>query len=198
MKTPRKKGPLGKIDRKEIQSFGEKMESKMTIGLINTYAGKKLIDTHIRVVARAAPLCVAYNLKLALFTFPVADPEILIEKVENQTQISEAGKQVSALYEMGRLIVRKLPKEPVLPDLGLLIATTSKPDREKAIVLEKMLAKKEPICFLMGLGSSGLPKNILKLAKYHLELTGKGVSLETCSAMGVLAASIGLFKNQRA
>jgi hypothetical protein len=198
MKNPRKKGHLGNVERKKIQTWDEKMKSTIILGLVNTYAGKTLKDTHIRAVARAAPLCIAYNLKLALFNFPVADPAILIKLVENQTQISETRKHISALYERGWLKVRKLPKEPVLPDLGLLVATTSKPDSEKALPLEKMLETKKPICFLMGLGSSGLPKNILKLAKYHLELTGKNVSLETCTALGVLAASLGSFKNQMA
>jgi hypothetical protein len=196
--TPQKSVLLTNVGRNKIQIQDEKMDYIITLGLVNTYEGKTLKDTHIRAVARAAPLCIAYNLNLALFNFPVADPDVLIKKVENQTHISRAGKPISSLYEQGSLKMMELPKEQVHPDLGLLVATTSKPHEEKQLPLEKMLEKKVPICFLMGLGSRGLPKNILKLAKYHLELTGKGISLETCTAMGVLAAFLGSFKNQKA
>jgi hypothetical protein len=39
----------------------------------------------------------------------------------------------------------------------------------------------------MGLGSKGLPARLLREAPFHLELTGRNVSMETATAMGVLA-----------
>jgi hypothetical protein len=45
----------------------------------------------------------------------------------------------------------------------------------------------EGMVFLMGLGHDGLPEKVLENARHHLEFTGKRASLETCTAMGVLA-----------
>jgi hypothetical protein len=39
----------------------------------------------------------------------------------------------------------------------------------------------------MGLGKKGLPSSLLNKTSYHLELTGQNVSLETCTAMGIIA-----------
>ena len=165
-------------------------KSNVTLGLYNTYEGKTVKDSHIRAVARAAPLCIAYNLRLALFNFPAHSLQSFIEKVESQTRLKETKKQITRLYNSGCISLEKQPIRQSHPDLGLFVATTSQPQPEKTIGLEELLALDSPLCFLMGLGSSGLPGTVLNHVQHHLELTGRKVPLETCTAMGVLASSI--------
>ncbi len=167
------------------------MKSNITLGLFNTYSGSTMKDAHIRVVARAAPLCYAFNLNLCLFEFPVKDAASLTSMVEKGTQIGDGQGYIEMLFEEGRLFVLDSPKNPVHPKLGMIVAVTSNPDHEKRTELKALFGKR-PFCAVMGLGSSGLPKNILKLSKYHLELTGRNITLETCTAMGILASKLDL------
>jgi len=39
----------------------------------------------------------------------------------------------------------------------------------------------------MGLGKKGLPSSLLKKVSYHVELTDVNISLETSTAMGIIA-----------
>jgi hypothetical protein len=45
---------------------------------------------------------------------------------------------------------------------------------------------KKNIVLIMGLGRRGLPKDIRQKASHHWDATGKGISLETCAAMGFI------------
>jgi hypothetical protein len=165
-------------------------KSKIALGLYNTYEGKTIKDNHIRAIARAAPLCIAFNLKLALFNFPVKNLAEFVKTVESQTRLKESKHQITVLYNRGCISLKQSPNTPISSDLGVFVSTTSHPDPEKMIGLEKLLEVDEQVCFLMGLGSRGLPKKVLNVSKFHLELTGKNVSLETCTAMGVLVCMI--------
>nr|WP_279385221.1 DUF531 family protein [Methanosarcina barkeri] len=50
--------------------------------------------------------------------------------------------------------------------------------------------------FLVGLGHKGLPKELFERGKYHLDITCKGLSLETCTAIGAIPAHLsGLMEN---
>jgi hypothetical protein len=41
---------------------------------------------------------------------------------------------------------------------------------------------------LVGLGHKGLPRELFERARYHLDITGQGVPLETCTAIGAVPA----------
>ncbi len=166
------------------------MGQEISLGLFNSYAGKGLKDAHIRAVARAVSLCIAYDLGLCLFNFPAPDTAELERQVAAETRVGETGDHIHRLLKKGWLSLMTAPKTPVLSDGGLLVATTSHPEPGKKTTLEEVLALKKPVCFLLGLGSSGLPRNILTAAGHHLELTGREISLETCTAMGVLSGRI--------
>lgn len=170
----------------------EKTKEKRSIGLYNTYKGSSLQAPHIRAIARAAPLCHAFNLNLILFSFPAENIEDIVEAVERETAIGGGGKYLRTLQTSDRAFHMKIPDDPIIPGVGEIIATTSNPDRNKRVDLKELIDKDENMCFLMGLGSEGLPKKILDLTRRHLELTGKDVPLETCTAIGVLAAKISL------
>ncbi len=186
-RTPNKTG--AKNTPKKM--LGEGME-KMSIGLYNTYKGASLQTPHIRAVARAAPLCHAFNLNLVLFSFPTQNIEDIVEAAERETGIGEGGRYLRTLHSSGRVFLMGQPDHHIIPGVGEIVATTSNPDEDKRVDLKSLINKGGKICFLMGLGSEGLPKKLLDLTRRHLELTGRAIPLETCTAMGVLAAEINL------
>ncbi|MET1124137.1 MAG: DUF531 family protein [Archaeoglobaceae archaeon] len=151
--------------------------------LVNTYDKLKLHEAHLRAIARASALCYAFGFHLALLDFPFwKKPSEVIEEVANYTTIGD-GNYIRELE--GRLhIVDKIPAH-----FGEVIATTPNPDRKKAIDASR-LSSLRSATFLIGLGRRGLPKELLEAARYHLDVTQRGVSLETCTAMGAIAMLI--------
>ena len=155
----------------------------IVICLVNTYDKLKLHEIHLRSIARAAPLCYAFNMHLALMDFPFwRKPGDVAEEVSEYTTIGEGGKYLIKLAEEGRLhLIDRLPAH-----FGVSVATTSKPDQRKALTFDE-LSTLGSATFLIGLGRRGLPANILKSSRYHLDVTQQGVSLETCTAIGAIA-----------
>ncbi len=88
------------------------------------------------------------------------------------------------LDEMNRLhLINRIPSH-----FGEIIATTSKPEK-KPLTMDE-LRRMRSACFLIGLGRKGLPKDLIKKARHNLDITFKGVSLETCSAMGAIMSLV--------
>ena len=160
---------------------GLDIDRVLTIGLYNTY-DKNISPVHIRAVARAAPLCWAYGLHLALVNFPFADEQDAVDSVMKDTSIGKGGAYLKHLHDAGKLHVVDDPS-----DLGVLVATTSHPDVKKSLSIEDLREMESDLCFLLGVGRSGLPARLLDQARIHMEFTGRNIPLETCTAMGVLA-----------
>ncbi len=172
--------------------------SNNILALYDTYEGA-LKPVHLRAVARAAPLCAAFGLDLALMGFPTDDLDDLVSRVITETNIGRGGRYLRELVKHGRvLLVGCTQKRPPSDwsGLGLPVATTSHPREEKKVGMKEavLLAKPEhPLkraCLIMGLGKRGLPQSLLDVVPYHLELTGSNVPLETCTAMGVIAQQL--------
>ncbi|MBE8538872.1 DUF531 family protein [Geoglobus acetivorans] len=157
----------------------------MVACLVNTYDKLKLHEIHLRTIARAAPLCYAYDFHLALFDFNFwKEKGELVRDVMDYTTIGEGGRYLKMLEEEGRLhLISKVPSH-----FGEIIATTSKP--ENNILSLEDIRKLKSACFLIGLGRKGLPKDLIKRARYNLDVTFRGVSLETCSAIGAILALV--------
>lgn len=151
--------------------------------LVNTYDKLKLHEIHLRSIARAAPLCYAFNIHLALLDFPFwKTSEEVARDVADYTTIGNSGEYLLKLSEEGKLhLIDRIPAH-----FGVSIATTSKPDPAKSLDIEN-LPNLNSATFLIGLGRRGLPSDILKSARYHLDITAQGISLETCTAIGAIA-----------
>ncbi len=154
----------------------------MFLCLYNSYDKLKTHDIHLRSVARAAPVCYALGFHLALLDFP----EPLYEVVVQSTTIGESGKFLEALKANSHFseLTHKLP-------LAIPVVTTSHPDSDKKVTcqtLVNMYFRGESLAFILGLGRRGLPRSLRKKAKYHWDVTEKGISLETCTAIGYIAA----------
>lgn len=153
-----------------------------TFGLIDGYTGS-LGPAHLRAVARAAPLCIAFDLDLALVGFP-GDLSTIVDLVEVDTNVGEGGGYAKRLLDEGRIRFMDADALPAFP--GRVIATTPHPSPDKQGALEG-----ERILLLVGLGKQGIPKGVLDRVDVHHELTGQGISLETATAMGILADRLG-------
>ena len=132
----------------------------------------------MRALARAGALCAGFGLDLALVDFGKTELPRLAQRVARESR-ADGGEWFAALVGAGRVkLFSGVPGKWV----GTLVATTPQPGKPEP---------PEPfegrLCLLMGVGPQGLPGKLLKAAKFHLELTGHSVELETATAMGVIA-----------
>lgn len=157
--------------------------------LVNTYDKLNLKEAHLRAIARASALCYAFDFHLALLDFPFwKSVEEVVEEVASYTTIGD-GNYVRDLEKAKRLhLIEKIPAH-----FGKIVATTSKPDEKKMLKFED-ISKLRSATFLIGLGRRGLPKDLMDLASYHLDVTLRSVSLETCTAMGAIAMLVALVR----
>ena len=166
----------------------------LTLGIVNTYDKIKIHEAHYRSIARAAPIAYAYGFNLALFDYPFKmNAEELVNFVKDKTTIGGGGKYLAELFGTGRFFVFELPEKGFQPQFGSPVVTTSHPDKKKDIqlpALVEQIIRKKSFLFLIGLGHKGLPPDLFEMAQYHLDITLKGVSLETCTAIGAVPAVI--------
>jgi len=172
----------------------------LTLGIVNTYDKIKVLDAHYRAIARAAPICHAFGFHLALYDFPFKmSAEELVAYVMEKTTIGESGSYLKILYEKNHLSVSDLPKKGFPSQFGEIVITTSKPDPKKQVTpvnIAKEALRSRSFLFLVGLGHKGLPRELFERGKYHLDITCKGLSLETCTAIGAIPAHLsGLMAN---
>jgi len=178
------------------RSISIKKARMISLCLVNSYDKLKLHEIHLRSIARAIPLCYAFDFHLALLDFNFWENEReLVEQIMDYTTIGEHGRYALKLLEKGRLhLINKIPAQ-----FGIIIATTSKPEKSKEISLYdlKSILKTKSTTFLIGLGRKGLSKDLLKTAKYHFDVTAKNISLETCTAIGVIATMVFMLINAK-
>lgn len=170
---------------------------RMTLGLYNSYDPIRLAEAHRRALARAAPIALAYEANLATLGFPfdkdLRTPMEVAEWLSTTTSIGKGGEVLIELAEAGRFGVFEMLKKGFPPQLGTVVATTSKPDPARRVDAEWAageLANGRSMCLLFGLGPKGLPRDVIGFAKHHLDVTRKGVALETCTALGAVPAAI--------
>ena len=166
----------------------------LTLGIVNTYDKIKVLDAHYRAIARAAPICHAFGFHLALYGFPFKmTAEELVAFVMEKTTIGESGSYLKTLYETNHLSVSDLPKKGFPSQFGEIVITTSKPDPKRQVLPVKIAEealRNRSFLFLVGLGHKGLPKELFERGKYHLDITCKGLSLETCTAIVAIPANL--------
>ncbi len=164
----------------------------LTLGLVNTYDKIKVLDAHYRSIARAAPIAYSYGFALALFDYPFKmNAEQLCDYVADKTTIGRSGQYLIEMLEHNRFFVFDLPKKGFQAQFGVPVVTTSSPDPKKAITpvaLADEILRGGSYLLLVGLGHKGLPKELFGRARHHLDITGKGIPLETCTAIGAVPA----------
>ncbi len=166
----------------------------LTLALYNTYDTRRLHEAHLRAIARAGPIAYAYGFHLALIGFPLdGRPVDVAEKIREHTTVGEGGKYLMELAEGNRFHLLDFPRRGFPAQFGNVVATTRKPEGEKEITpleLAERALNGESFLLMVGLGRHGLPGESFKIARYHLDITGKRISLETCTAIGAIPARI--------
>ncbi len=173
----------------------------MTLGLYNSYDPRKFHEAHRRALARAGPVALAFDANLATFGFPYAKdldtPLAIVEWVAGTTSIGEGGKYLTDLANAGRFQSFEFPKKGFPPQLGEVVVTTNRPDPAKATTpkaLANLLEHGTSILLVFGLGPRGLDdREIYPLGRYHYDLTGRGLSLETATALGAAPALVAAY-----
>jgi hypothetical protein len=142
-------------------------------------------------------LALAFDLNLATFGFPfpkeLSTPQEIADWVATTTSIGEDGSYLKELTAKGRFQTFPYINRGFPPQLGELVLTTCDAERSKqrsADEIAAMLAKGQSLCLLFGTGPKGVPKELHELAPNHLDITFGGHSLETCTALGAVAAVI--------
>jgi hypothetical protein len=173
----------------------------LTLGLVNTYDRIKVLDAHYRSIARAAPIAYSFGFSLALFGFPFnMNAGELCRYAADKTTIGESGRYLIEMYEHNRFFVFDMPKKGFQPQFGVPVVTTSHPDQKKMITPAKLadeINRDGSYLLLIGLGHKGLPKEMFKRAQLHLDITGMGVALETCTAIGAVPAVLAVMVKKR-
>ncbi len=170
---------------------------RLTLALYNSYDPVRLAEAHRRALARAAPVARAYDANLATLGFPfdrdLRTPEEVARWLATTTSIGKGGELLVELAEAGRFGVFEMLRKGFPPQLGTVVATTSKPDparRVDPMWAARELASGSSLCMLFGLGPKGLPRDVIGFARHHLDVTRRGVALETCTALGAVPAAI--------
>jgi hypothetical protein len=172
---------------------------RLWIALFNSYDPRKFHEAHRRALARAGPVALAYDANLCTFGFPyevkdVATPLEIVRWVAGTTSIGESGAYLVRLAEEGRFHVFDFPRKGFPPQLGTVVVTTNHPDAKKAIAAKgvaALLRKGTSVCLVFGLGHRGIEDlDVYALAAHHLDITAKGLSLETATALGAVPAAI--------
>lgn len=151
------------------------------LALVDAYKGG-LSVAHLRAAARGAALCLAFGHDLWLVGFPASSPQEIVDAAGRETAIGEEARPLDSLAQADR--IRCLALDELDAEKAQLVASTPHPDPQKAVELRTL---EGPVVLLVGLGKQGLPDALLEAASGHYELTGRGVSLETATAMGILA-----------
>jgi hypothetical protein len=173
------------------------MPGRVTIGLYNSYDPVKFHESHRRALARAGPLALAFDCNLATFGFPfdgeLTTPLDIARWVSTTTSIGEGGRYLVDLAERGRFARFDFPKKGFPPQLGVPVITTRKPSPDKLVRVDSLretLSSGQSLLLLFGLGPHGLPKEVFRTGQWHLDVTGRGMSLETCTALGAVVGSL--------
>ena len=194
--------PLGCQPEASIAAAG-----RLTLGLYNCYDPKTWHDIMRITLARVGPVALAFDCDVATFGFPfeqarargakstepLRGPADVAAFVAEGTSIGEGGEHFGSLVNAGRFHVQPFPTKGFPTGLGRLVATTPSPDAAKATTpldVARELAAGKPQLLLFGLGPRGLPADVMQGAVHHLELTGKGISMETATALGALPAML--------
>ncbi len=172
------------------------MTGRITIGLYNTYDRQKFREAHRRVLARAAPLAMAFDFNLVTFGFPFPEerktPVEIADFVADSTSIGDGGRYFKELAKSGRFQYFPYPTGGFPPQFGTVVITTSAPFNESidADSVANMVKNGKSVLLLFGLGPHGLDKKTKKTGKYHLDLTKRGISMETCTAIGAVCGVV--------
>lgn len=161
-------------------------DGRPILALYNGYDGS-LAAAHVSALARAAPLALGFGFDLLLVRFP-ADLGTLAARVAKESRVAAGADPFGRLMADHRVLAIGSEKHLAPDEWGpyATVALDESPDAAKSVNLDVASAAGR-LCLIMGLGPRGLPPQVLRRSRFHHELTGAGVPLETATVMGVVA-----------
>jgi hypothetical protein len=170
---------------------------RATIALWNSYDPNSFREAHRRILARAGPLALAFEFNLATFGFPfpkdLSTPQEIADWVSTTTSIGEDGSYLKELTAKGRFQTFPYYNKGFPPQLGEVVLTTCNAEGKKKRSVDEvvdLLKQGRSVCLIFGTGPKGVPKEVLEMAPNQLDITFGGYSLETCTALGAVAAVV--------
>jgi hypothetical protein len=169
----------------------------VTLGLWNGYYKHVMREPHRRAISRAGAVAAAFEANLALFGFPLPEdvrtPEQLARWAGERTTIGQDAAYFIELAGAGRVGLFAYPEGGFPPQLGTPVATTPSPRAGHAVALSGLASRVgagESVLLVFGLGPHGLPKAVHGACADDFDVSGRGYSLETATAMGAVTAAI--------
>ena len=168
------------------------MAPPLNLVLVNSKSNGNFSDSHRRLIAKIAPVCFAYNFHLILVNFKIDNsPLNFAKEIAPSTSIGESGERLVELAKKGMIQITNLP---ITGKIGETIICTSMPDKNKVANIEKIaeMSKNEKLTLVFGCDKNR-NKNIRKLidfAKYHMDISDKGIKLEIDAEIGAIASCI--------
>lgn len=181
-------------------------EGRLTLGLYNSYDRTRFAEAHRRALARIGAVAAAFDCNLVTFGFPfdrlredepeaeaieARDPRTVAKWVADSTTIGAGGRYFVELAEAGRFHIEDIPAKGFPPQYGTpVLATSRDPDGtdDGGRRLAERLLRGESLLLVIGLGPHGFPRSLEKVVRDRWDLTGRGLSLETCTAMSAAPA----------
>lgn len=198
------------------------MAGRLTLALYNSYDPRRFREAHRRALARAAPLAWGFDANLATLGFPTDElggdvesastaskhaqrdgaPVLdtardLARFVADTTTIGDGGTYLRELADAGRFHTHPRPSPGFPPQLGSIVLTTRDPDPRKSTTpraVAESLRYGESTTLVFGLGPHGVPSDVHDVTRKHLDVTGRGVSLETATALGAVVGAVAAWR----
>ena len=164
--------------------------------LINPKKNKDVDEDNRRLIARVAPVCLAYSLHLWLVDFGIKETPIeFARSIAPSTSIGEGGENLIKLCEKGKVKISKLE----LPqNIGRKIICTIKPENSKQKTLEDIvrISQEKAISFIFGTNQRKNKelKKIKDESYAHLDITNKRIQLSLDSEIGAVCHSLFTFR----
>ena len=86
------------------------MAPPLNIIVINSKKNEDFNDKHRRLIAKIAPICIAYDFHLTLANFQINDTALNFAKeIAPATSIGSSGEKLINLAQKGKLLITDLP-----------------------------------------------------------------------------------------
>ncbi|MFL2941865.1 MAG: DUF531 family protein [Candidatus Poseidoniales archaeon] len=160
------------------------MTTTRTIVIFNQNKNKKIDEKNRRLIAKSIPLCEAYGCHLTLVNYETGKNSI--EFAENMAESTSIGKSGDLFIELARKGFVRVTNLPLPQQNGEEIVCTSKPEKYKEITTDVRSKIDKNVSLLFGTDnlSNQISKDIRRKAKYHFDVSGKGIELELDTEMG--------------
>ena len=168
------------------------MTPPLNIIVVNSKKNEDFNDRHRRLIAKIAPICIAYDFHLTLVNYQIKDTALNFAKeIAPATSIGSSGEKLITLAQKGKLQITELP---LATNFGKIIICTSRPNKEKNTDIVKIaeLSKETKIALIFGTDEIR-NKNINKLLEnsdHHCDISTKHIKLELDTEIGAITSII--------